>query len=122
MRVASIRPASLDARWALMKIQARSRDVVEDENADAPAPQRATRRGRDEIRLRELVESLTPRERHHQRAIWLDGKGKNLEEVGQQFGVTRERVRNDKLESKALTKLRAKLRGWKTRTFKAETH
>jgi RNA polymerase sigma factor, sigma-70 family len=106
MRVAAIRPASLDARIG-EEDSGTLADVVEDENADAP--QRRLEEEGMKSRLRELVESLTPREAAIISARFgLDGIGKKtLEEVGQQFGVTRERVRQ--IESKALTKLRAKL-------------
>jgi RNA polymerase primary sigma factor len=106
MRVASIRPASLDARMGDEDAGTLA-DVVEDENADAP--QRRLEEEGMKSRLRELVKSLTPREAAIISARFgLDGKGKKtLEEVGQDFGVTRERVRQ--IESKALTKLRAKL-------------
>jgi RNA polymerase primary sigma factor len=107
MRVASIRPASLDARMGGEEDAGTLGDVVEDENADAP--QRRLEEEGMKSRLRELVKSLTAREAAIISARFgLDGKGKKtLEEVGQQFGVTRERVRQ--IESKALTKLRAKL-------------
>jgi RNA polymerase primary sigma factor len=106
MRVASIRPASLDARIGEGDSGTLA-DVVEDENADAPQ-HRLEEEGM-KSRLRELVKSLTPREAAIiSSRFGLDGKGKKtLEEVGQEFGVTRERVRQ--IESKALTKLRAKL-------------
>lgn len=56
--------------------------------------------------LEEVLESLTPRE---QQVLKLrfgleDGRGRTLEEVGQVFGVTRERIRQ--IEAKALRKLR----------------
>ena len=107
MRVASIRPASLDARMGGDEDASTLADVVEDENADAP--QRRLEEEGMKSRLRELVKSLTPREAAIISARFgLDGKGKKtLEEVGQEFGVTRERVRQ--IEHKALTKLRAKL-------------
>jgi RNA polymerase primary sigma factor len=106
MRVAAIRPASLDARIG-EEDSSTLADVVEDENADAP--QRRLEEEGMKSRLRELVESLTLREAAIISARFgLDGSGKKtLEEVGQQFGVTRERVRQ--IESKALTKLRTKL-------------
>jgi RNA polymerase primary sigma factor len=106
MRVASIRPASLDARIGDDDAGTLA-DVVEDENVEAPQ-HRLEEEGM-KSRLRELVQSLTPREADIiSSRFGLDGKGKKtLEEVGQQFGVTRERVRQ--IESKALTKLRTKL-------------
>jgi len=59
MRVAAIRPASLDARIG-EEDSGTLADVVEDENADAP--QRRLEEEGMKSRLRELVESLTPRE------------------------------------------------------------
>jgi len=106
MRVAAIRPASLDARIGDEDAGTLA-DIVEDENADAP--ERRLEEEGMKSRLRELVKSLTPREAAIINARFgLDGKGKKtLQEVGEQFGVTRERVRQ--IESKALTKLRTRL-------------
>lgn len=106
MRVATIRPASLDARVG-DEDSGTLADLVEDENADAPH-----RRFEEEAMkstLREMVQSLTPREAAIISARFgLDGtRNKTLEEVGEQFQVTRERVRQ--IESKALIKLRTKL-------------
>lgn len=106
MRVATIRPASLDARIG-DEDSGTLADLVEDENADAP------HRKFEEMALKsmllEKVRSLTPREAGIISARFgLDGtRSKTLEEVGQQFQVTRERVRQ--IESKALSKLRTKL-------------
>jgi len=106
MRVAAIRPASLDAKVGEGD-SATLADVVEDENAEAPY-----RRFEEEsmkCMLRELVEKLSPREAAIISARFgLDGTpAQTLEEVGLQFQVTRERVRQ--IETKALTKLRTKL-------------
>lgn len=106
MRVAAIRPASLDARIGDEE-SGTFGEVVEDENAEAPH-----RRFEEETMksmLREMVQSLTPREAAIICARFgLDGaRNKTLEEVGEQFQVTRERVRQ--IESKALIKLRTKL-------------
>src|SRR6266699_484907 len=103
MRMAAIRPASLDAPIG-DEDSNNFAEVVQDENADTPYEQleekTVTRM------LQEMVKTLDPREATILRARFgLDGgPQKTLEEVGQKFGVTRERVRQ--IQNIALKKLR----------------
>src|SRR5687768_12634005 len=103
MRTAAIRPASLDAPIGDDDSNNFS-EVVQDENADTPyehlEEQTVTRM------LQEMVKTLDPREGTILRyRFGLDGGSeKTLEEVGQKFGVTRERVRQ--IQNIALNKLR----------------
>jgi RNA polymerase primary sigma factor len=103
MRMAAIRPASLDAPIG-DEDSNNFAEVVEDESADTPYEQleekTVTRM------LQEMVKTLDPREATILRARFgLDGgPQKTLEEVGQKFGVTRERVRQ--IQNIALKKLR----------------
>jgi RNA polymerase primary sigma factor len=103
MRMAAIRPASLDAPIG-DEDSNNFAEVVQDESADTPYEQleekTVTRM------LREMVKTLDPREATILRARFgLDGgPQKTLEEVGQKFGVTRERVRQ--IQNIALKKLR----------------
>ncbi|MDT8375133.1 MAG: RNA polymerase sigma factor RpoD [Mariprofundaceae bacterium] len=90
-------------------------DFVEDENAENPldgAVGEALRKA-----TLEVLENLTPREEKVLRMRF--GIGMNtdhtLEEVGKQFGVTRERIRQ--IEAKALRKLRHPSRSQKLKTF-----
>ena len=57
-------------------------------------------------KLRDVLDTLNPREREvlEQRFGLGDGAGRPLEEVGKQFQVTRERIRQ--IEAKALRTLR----------------
>ena len=103
MRMAVIRPASLDAPIG-DEDSNNFAEVVQDESADTPYEQleekTVTRM------LQEMVKTLDPREATILRARFgLDGgPQKTLEEVGQKFGVTRERVRQ--IQNIALKKLR----------------
>ena len=103
MRMAAIRPASLDAPIG-DEDSNNFAEVVQDESADTPYEQleekTVTRM------LQEMVKTLDPREATILRARFgLDGgPQKTLEEVGQKFGVTRERVRQ--IQNIALNKLR----------------
>jgi RNA polymerase primary sigma factor len=103
MRMAAIRPASLDAPIG-DEDSNNFAEVVQDESADTPYEQleekTVTRM------LQEMVKTLDPREATILRARFgLDGgTQKTLEEVGQKFGVTRERVRQ--IQNIALKKLR----------------
>jgi RNA polymerase primary sigma factor len=103
MRMAAIRPASLDAPIG-DEDSNNFAEVVQDESADTPYEQleekTVTRM------LQEMVKTLDPREATILRARFgLDGGPQNtLEEVGQKFGVTRERVRQ--IQNIALKKLR----------------
>src|SRR6187397_2289055 len=103
MRMAAIRPASLDAPIG-DEDSNNFAEVVQDEAADTPYEQleekTVTRM------LQEMVKTLDPREATILRARFgLDGgPQKTLEEVGQKFGVTRERVRQ--IQNIALKKLR----------------
>ncbi len=103
MRMAAVRPASLDAPIG-DEDSNNFAEVVEDEAADTPYEQleekTVTRM------LQEMVKTLDTREATILRARFgLDGGSqKTLEEVGQKFGVTRERVRQ--IQNIALRKLR----------------
>lgn len=79
-------------------------DFIPDEDTPAPADAASA------TILREVIErelhTLTPREEHviKLRFGLYDGRTRTLEEVGQQFNITRERIRQ--IEAKALRKLR----------------
>ncbi len=79
-------------------------DFIEDKDADAPVITVAHELLRED--LAEVLSSLSPRERDVLRLRFGmdDGRQRTLEEVGQLFGVTRERIRQ--IEAKALRKLR----------------
>ncbi len=86
-------------------------DFVEDENTKTPAKAATYTLLREQ--LVEVLSTLTPRE---QRVLILrfgleDGKSRTLEEVGAEFNVTRERIRQ--IEAKALRKLRHRSRSEK---------
>ena len=79
-------------------------DFIEDKDADAPVKTVAHELLRED--LAEVLSSLSPRERDVLRLRFGmdDGRQRTIEEVGQLFGVTRERIRQ--IEAKALRKLR----------------
>jgi RNA polymerase primary sigma factor len=84
-------------------------DLVEDRNAVMPFEAAAKTVLRE--RAAQLLSGLTPREERILRMRFGIGTDRDhtLEEVGQQFNVTRERIRQ--IEAKALSKLRASLGG-----------
>ncbi|QNO16738.1 RNA polymerase sigma factor RpoD [Alkalicella caledoniensis] len=79
-------------------------DFIEDQDAKAPAEAAAFELLREQ--LVDVLDTLTERERKVLRLRFGldDGRPRTLEEVGQVFGVTRERIRQ--IEAKALRKLR----------------
>ena len=90
-------------------------DFIEDHDAPAPADAASFTLLREQ--LEEVLETLTIREK---RVLELrfgleDGRSRTLEEVGQHFGVTRERIRQ--IEAKALRKLRHPSRSKKLKDF-----
>ena len=103
MRVAAIRPASLDAPISSEESNSFS-EVVEDENAATPYEDLKDKTVTG--MLRDMVKHLDAREATILRyRFGLDGGSeKTLEEVGEKFGVTRERVRQ--IQNLALKKLR----------------
>jgi len=103
MRRASIRPASLDAPIGDDDSNNFS-EIVPDENATTPYQDLEEKTVTK--MLREMVTTLDPREETILRyRFGLDGGSeKTLEEVGQKFGVTRERIRQ--IQNIALRKLR----------------
>lgn len=90
-------------------------DFIEDE--DAPAPAEAASFILLKEQLEEVLETLTPREKKVLRLRFGldDGRARTLEEVGQEFGVTRERIRQ--IEAKALRKLRHPSRSKKLKDY-----
>jgi len=103
MRRASIRPASLDAPIGDEDSNNFS-EIVQDENA--PTPYEDLEEKTVTKMLREMVATLDPREETILRyRFGLDGgPERTLEEVGQKFGVTRERIRQ--IQNIALRKMR----------------
>lgn len=90
-------------------------DFLEDTSADSPSE--ATGYSILKDRMSEVLATLTDRERKVliQRFGLLDGKPKTLEEVGLEFNVTRERIRQ--IEAKALRKMRHPTRSKQLRAF-----
>lgn len=90
-------------------------DFLEDTGADSPAE--ATGYSILKDRMGEVLATLTDRERKVliQRFGLLDGKPKTLEEVGIEFNVTRERIRQ--IEAKALRKMRHPTRSKQLKAF-----
>ena len=88
---------------------------VEDERTPGPAD--ATSNAMLAEALKEILDTLTEREADvlRMRFGMYDGRTHTLEEVGQNFGVTRERIRQ--IENKAIRKLRHPSRAKKIRDF-----
>ncbi|MCH3972515.1 MAG: RNA polymerase sigma factor RpoD [Oscillospiraceae bacterium] len=90
-------------------------DFIPDD--DAPAPQDAASHTLLKEQLNEVLDTLTPREEKVLRLRFglEDGRSRTLEEVGKEFNVTRERIRQ--IEAKALRKLRHPSRSKKLKDF-----
>ena len=90
-------------------------DFIQDEKASQPAEVASYSLLREQ--LEQVLQTLTPREEQVLRMRFglVDGKSHTLEEVGKEFDVTRERIRQ--IESKALRKLRHPSRSKKLRDF-----
>lgn len=90
-------------------------DFIEDESLPPPADAASQQLLREQ--MQEILEQLSERERKvlEMRFGLLDGTSHTLEEVGQEFGVTRERIRQ--IEAKALRKLRHPIRSRKLRDY-----
>lgn len=90
-------------------------DFIPDE--DAPAPAEAAAFTLLKEQLMDVLDTLTPREEKVLRLRFGldDGRARTLEEVGREFMVTRERIRQ--IEAKALRKLRHPSRSKKLRDF-----
>src|SRR5258708_4227486 len=114
LKTASIRPASLDAPIS-DDDSTEFGEIVGDEDAQTPFELLRDKNLRDEVS--ELLEVLDDRERKiiFQRFGLDGGKSKTLEEVGKEFGVTRERIRQ--LQNIALAKLRQALNKKETPTY-----
>ena len=90
-------------------------DFIEDRSAPAPSDAASFQLLKEQIQ--DVLDTLTDRE---SRVLQLrfgleDGRSRTLEEVGREFGVTRERIRQ--IEAKALRKLRHPTRSRKLRDF-----
>jgi RNA polymerase primary sigma factor len=92
-------------------------DFIEDDKLPGPADVASRQLLREQMRA--ILSSLNERERRvlEMRFGLNDGMARTLEEVGQYFGVTRERIRQ--IEAKALRKLRHPLRSRKLRDYLA---
>ena len=90
-------------------------DFIPDEDALAPAEAASHTLLKEQ--LSEVLNSLTPREEKVLRLRFglEDGRGRTLEEVGKEFSVTRERIRQ--IEAKALRKLRHPSRSKRLKDF-----
>ena len=90
-------------------------DFIQDD--DSPAPHDSAAYTLLKEQLEEVMNTLTPREAKVLKLRFglEDGKARTLEEVGRQFQVTRERIRQ--IEAKALRKLRHPSRSKKLRDY-----
>ncbi|MBQ9766880.1 MAG: RNA polymerase sigma factor RpoD [Lachnospiraceae bacterium] len=90
-------------------------DFIQDDHIPVPAEQAAFTLLKEQIN--EVLDTLTERERNVLRLRFGldDGRGRTLEEVGKEFNVTRERIRQ--IEAKALRRLRHPSRSKKLRDY-----
>jgi RNA polymerase primary sigma factor len=90
-------------------------DFIEDHEAQAPADAAAFELLKEQ--LEDVLDTLSAREEKVLRLRFGldDGRSRTLEEVGQYFGVTRERIRQ--IEAKALRKLRHPMRSKRLRDY-----
>ena len=90
-------------------------DFIQDD--DSPAPQDAAAYTMLKEQLEEVMNTLTPREAKVLKLRFglEDGKARTLEEVGKEFDVTRERIRQ--IEAKAFRKLRHPSRSKKLKDY-----
>ncbi len=90
-------------------------DFIEDEGASEPSEAASFTLLKEQ--LMSVLDTLTPREKKvlELRFGMIDGRTRTLEEVGKEFNVTRERIRQ--IEAKALRKLRHPSRSKKLRDF-----
>ena len=90
-------------------------DFIED--SDSPAPADAASYALLREQLSEVLHTLTPREEHVLKLRFGldDGRTRTLEEVGKEFNITRERIRQ--IEVKALRKLRHPSRSKRLRDY-----
>ena len=90
-------------------------DIIEDETSKSPMESASQSLLREQLLA--VIDTLTPREQEviRQRYGLMDGKQKTLEEVGREFSVTRERIRQ--IEAKALRKLKHQNRSKKLADF-----
>ena len=90
-------------------------DFIPDEDASEPSEAASFSQLREQ--LEEVLDTLAPREKKvlELRFGIVDGRTRTLEEVGKEFNVTRERIRQ--IEAKALRKLRHPSRSKKLRDF-----
>jgi RNA polymerase primary sigma factor len=90
-------------------------DFIEDESVPGPVDQASRQLLKEQ--MQDILDGLSERERKvlELRFGLRDGQTRTLEEVGQAFGVTRERIRQ--IEAKALRKLRHPLRSRKLRDY-----
>ncbi|QQL46212.1 RNA polymerase sigma factor RpoD [Sulfuriroseicoccus oceanibius] len=97
-------PVSLQAPVGDGEGETQIGDFIEDKASESPMELTSAALLKD--RLRDVLDSLTEREREvlEQRFGLKDGYSRTLEEVGKQFRVTRERIRQ--IEAKALRKMR----------------
>ena len=90
-------------------------DFIPDNNSQTPSDAVSDQLLKEQVG--DVLDSISQRER---RVLQLrfgleDGRSRTLEEVGREFGVTRERIRQ--IEAKALRKLRHPTRSKKLRDF-----
>ena len=90
-------------------------DFIPDD--DAPAPDSMATYAMLKKQLTEVLNTLTPREARVLRLRYglVDGKNRTLEDVGKEFNVTRERIRQ--IEAKALRKLKHPSRSKRLRDY-----
>jgi len=116
-RTAAKAPISLDAPVGTDEPQ-RISEVVADPNAAAPFDRLI--RENDSQLVQEVLATLTPRENTilAMRFGLDDGRPKTLEEIGEELGVTRERIRQ--IQEEALQKMRVKIAERETPAVEAD--